>query len=209
MLLDPESLSTLKTFSDTNKFAKNCTVLSECFNCFLTFAQSKSVLSYWHFGEVDSSVETLQTVIFGRSYQLNPTGFQRPFVFLRQSANQPTLEFWLSTTLLAEPCCNDSKSAQGPFANWQPTHWKNTCSYFTTTAKSSCTIWVDSSGKTVLCLLQKKFTWDQCFVGEICKHQNPIKDFNLIQTSPDLVVVSSSQSVWLHQIGSKFISWQC
>jgi hypothetical protein len=52
LLVDPESLVILKTFSDANKFAPNTLAVAESLKCFITFSQHKSVFSFWQFSGV-------------------------------------------------------------------------------------------------------------------------------------------------------------
>lgn len=59
-VLDTDSLSTLKTYADANRFSRNSLSVSEPLHCFLTYGQRKTVFSYWHFSSVASPVSALQ-----------------------------------------------------------------------------------------------------------------------------------------------------
>ena len=66
LLLNPESLSVIKSFKDPNMFQRNGVALSESLQEFVSLAKNKSVVSYWTIGNVGSKERTQPKILESR-----------------------------------------------------------------------------------------------------------------------------------------------
>lgn len=200
-VLDTESLSTLKTFADSNRFSRHTLAVSEPLRCFLTYGQRKTVFAYWHFSSVGSPVPALQTRIYPAARDVHvsaPTGGPLP---LRQSGNQTPTGASCSTTPLMGPCCTGrrfvpKRSQKSPF---RPTNATYFC--FVATENSMCTTCVGSKGKLYGVLLDGSGSWDDCYLETVAKTDAHIIDFCLGEIHQDTFIVATNKSVWLHRLG--------